>query len=101
MSTYRYDPFLSDAYWPLVSEKTELAYPYGEQPSLEELIEDNDKSNRQSHTNQAKTSVEKSIQDDFIERGLKSLKMIYSKQFAEGTIEEDVFEVLERSITRA
>lgn len=39
IGVYRYDPFLSDSYWPMVIEKTDLMYPYKKPPSDEVLLQ--------------------------------------------------------------
>jgi CRP-like cAMP-binding protein len=103
ITTFRYDPFLSDASWPMVNDQTATDYPYsGGEPDLADLM--NVKCDEEGHPIESQIEAEvkdSEVHENIVERGLKALKLFYSSQFAEGTVDENVYNVLENHVSKA
>lgn len=99
--TFKFDPYLSDARWSEVVKRTDIAYPYEYKPSQDEITEELTRTNsiiEEDSAGEASKQLIKMIRKNATSRALKSLKMNYGKQYADGTINDRVFHVLEHCV---
>ena len=96
MMTMRYDPFLTDADWELVQEKSVLGYPYKDDSKKGAKAR---KSIRSSNSDEF-DAVESEQRDleEARQRSLNALKTSFAKQRNDGLISDDAVTVLNQAV---